>query len=279
MGIALTLSRLGVSFEQNKPLLDLLYKLNSLQQIHGNIPVDLANGTAGLLIGFNLLIKNVDYPSFTYIRKKLIRSLIKYHEVDENGVEYGKLGILNCVYFLNKRDNLFKKFYRQEFFDDLKYEVEKLIRNNIQDKTFLGIPEYQDKNIIYPNLMTGGAGAILYCLFCNDLGISQSTLLKQYDVPFMVNNGISYGIAGFILPLLLGLKYNKFHDIKTVKKILKQWEKYIQENFIEDDGYWGWSSDQGLNIHDDIGSGNAGILMVLEILSEVMPNERKRSTN
>ena len=41
----------------------------------------------------------------------------------------------------------------------------------------------------------------------------------------------------------------------------------------------GWSSDQGLNIHDDIGSGNAGILMVLEILSEVMPNERKRSTN
>ncbi|WP_217268827.1 hypothetical protein, partial [Lactobacillus helveticus] len=53
-------------------------------------------------------------------------------------------------------------------FDDLKYEVEKLIRRNIQNKTFLGIPEYQDKNIIYPNLMTGGAGAILYCLFCND---------------------------------------------------------------------------------------------------------------
>ncbi|MCT3405876.1 hypothetical protein EFP61_09555, partial [Lactobacillus helveticus] len=118
-----------------------------------------------------------------------------------------------------------------------------------------------------------------YCLFCNDLGISQSTLLKQYDVPFMVNNGISYGIAGFILPLLLGLKYNKFHDIKIVKKILKRWEKYIQENFIENDGYWGWSSDQGLNIHDDIGSGNVGILMMLDIMSEVMNDEGKRSTN
>ncbi|MCT3418324.1 hypothetical protein EFP67_10320, partial [Lactobacillus helveticus] len=144
MGIALTLSRLGVSFEQNKPLLDLLYKLNSLQQIHLSIPADLANGTAGLLIGFNLLVKTSDYPSFSYIRKRLIHSLIKYHETDENGIEYGKLGILNCVYFLNKRDNLFKKIYKQEFFDDLKYEVEKLIRRNIQNKTFLGIPEYQD---------------------------------------------------------------------------------------------------------------------------------------
>lgn len=24
---------------------------------------------------------------------------------NKNGIEYGKLGILNCVYFLNKRDN------------------------------------------------------------------------------------------------------------------------------------------------------------------------------
>ena len=83
----------------------------------------------------------------------------------------------------------------------------------------------------------------------------------------------------FIITICVGLKYNKFHDIKIVKKILKRWEKYIQENFIENDGYWGWSSDQGLNIHDDIGSGNVGILMMLDIMSEVMNDERKRSTN
>ncbi|MCT3411492.1 hypothetical protein EFP97_00140 [Lactobacillus helveticus] len=82
------------------------------------------------------MVKTSDYPSFSYIRKRLIHSLIKYHETDENGIEYGKLGIINCVYFLNKRDNLFKKIYKQEFFDDLKYEVEKLIKKKYPKQDF-----------------------------------------------------------------------------------------------------------------------------------------------
>ncbi len=62
-------------------------------------------------------------------------------------------------------------------------------------------------------------------------------------------------------------------------KILKYWKKYIVTNFFVENGYYGWSSDQGLGIKDDLGSGNTGILFVLDILSEVLPDECEENTN
>lgn len=92
----------------------------------------------------------------------------------------------------------------------------------------------------------------------------------------MANNGISYGVAGFILPLLLGVKYKKFKgsNFQEAKKYLNYWEKYILHNFTVENNYYGWSSDQGFSVHDDIGSGNVGILAVLELLKEVNTNEK-----
>ncbi len=126
---------------------------------------------------------------------------------------------------------------------------------------------------------TGGAGVLLYYLFFDYDDLKISHILKLYDVPFMVNNGISYGVAGFILPLLLGIKYKKIgaNNFREVKKYLSYWEKYILHNFIKENNYYGWSSDQGWGIHDDIGSGNVGILAVLELLKEV--NTDGRTTN
>lgn len=69
--------------------------------------------------------------------------------------------------------------------------------------------------------MTGGAGVLLYYLFFDSNDVNISHILKLYDVPFMANNGISYGVAGFILPLLLGVKYKNLRGVifKKLKSI------------------------------------------------------------
>lgn len=268
MGLAITLAKMGIIFEKNKPLQDLLYKLN-VEKINFLSP-NLANGISGLLLGFYIL-SNIDgYPDFRTIRYNLIKSLVRHHNVKENGIEYGKLGILLCISFLNRKDEIFKKYCKENAFLDIKDSIDKLTKQNIKNNTFVGIPENYEDKIIYPGLMVGGAGIILYYLFFDYNKFKMNTLLRLYDVPFLVNNGFSYGVAGFIFPILLGLRFNKFKDkdLKTAKKYLTYWQKYMLNNFINRNNYYGWSSDQGLNIHDDFGSGNTGILMVLNMLDE-----------
>lgn len=279
MGLALVLADLGVSFERNIPLLDLLYKLNTLEI---KLTPSLANGVSGLLIGFNLLSRNSKYPLFKNIRSKLTQDLISHHMTQENGLEYGKVGILLAISFLKKDDAIFLKYYHKNYFKDLENSVNSIIKCHIQKNIFLGLPDLPDSRIIYPNLMSGGAGVVLLSLFSDEIKVNINQLLNQYDVPFMVNNGISYGIAGFIFPILLGIKLEKFRGKNFIKaqKIINKWKKYILRNcIINDKNYYGWKSDQGSEIHDDIGSGNTGILIILDLLKEVMPNEIKRNTN
>ena len=278
LGVAITLAKLGVNFERNIPLLDLLFDLNENTK---KLDASLANGITGLLIGFNILSKLTTYPNFVNIRQELVKELIQNHQLSENGLEYDKLGVVFGVFFLKANDILFNNLSGPKDFEDIKNDIKQVIQEYTKNDIFLGIPEKNDTKIVYPNLMAGGAGIVLYHIFCDRCGISDHQLLRLYDVPFIVNNGLSYGSAGFILPLVLGIKFKKFDDKKTkeVEKILKYWKKYIVTNFFVENGYYGWSSDQGLGIKDDLGSGNTGILFVLDILSEVLPDECEENTN
>ena len=276
MGIALTLAELKTPFERNKPLLDLLYKLKKEKL---KLSSDVANGVSGLLVGFYFLSEIKGYPDFSSVKKDLIKLLMKNYETTENGIEYGKLGVLMTIKFLQKKDKIFSKECTPDVANKIKAKINKIVQDNTNGKYFFGIAESNKHKIIYPNLMTGGAGVLLYYLFFDYDDLKISHILKLYDVAFMVNNGISYGVAGFILPLLLGIKYKKIgaNNFREVKKYLSYWEKYILHNFIKENNYYGWSSDQGWGIHDDIGSGNVGILAVLELLKEV--NTDGRTTN
>lgn len=251
----------------------MLYKLKTEKL---NLSPNLANGISGLLVGFYFLLKFEGYPNFSSVKKNLIKLLMKNYETNENGMEYGKLGVLMAIKFLQKKDKIFSKECKSDVINKIKNKVDKVIRDTTDGKNFLGIVEDSKHKIVYPNIMTGGAGVLLYYLFFDSNDVNISHILKLYDVPFMANNGISYGVAGFILPLLLGVKYKKFKgsNFQEAKKYLNYWEKYILHNFTVENNYYGWSSDQGFSVHDDIGSGNVGILAVLELLKEVNTNEK-----
>ncbi len=138
LGVAITLAKLGVNFERNIPLLDLLFDLNENTK---KLDASLANGITGLLIGFNILSKLTTYPNFVNIRQELVKELIQNHQLSENGLEYGKLGVVFGVFFLKANDILFNNLSGPKDFEDIKNDIKQVIQEYTKNDIFLGIPD------------------------------------------------------------------------------------------------------------------------------------------
>src|SRR5699024_7141788 len=132
----------------------------------------LANRITGLLIGFNILSKLTTYPNFVNIRQELVKELIQNHQLSENGLEYGKLGVVFGVFFLKANDILFNNLSGLKDFEDIKNDIKQVIQEYTKNNIFLVLPEKNDTKIVYPNLMVVDACILLYHIFCNRCRIS-----------------------------------------------------------------------------------------------------------
>ena len=265
-GLAVALAKVGVSFGGNLPLLDLLADLND-HHFMAQLPNSLANGTAGIA-GALLTISHLPgYFSMDLPLKALYKQLEKVQAGDEIGLEYGITGVALIVHLLRLYDPLARLTISASQEERLSQYVTNAIKKNTSNGIFLGFPEKDGIKMIYPDLSTGGAGAVLFKVLQGNASTNWETLLSVYDIPSMIDYGLLGGVSGILLPLVLGLKRQVFvkkRDREHALRLIRYWLEYLLDHYVQEPGGQGFYADQGVGIKDDVASGNVGIQFVLE---------------
>ncbi|KRK07187.1 hypothetical protein FC52_GL001073 [Lactobacillus pasteurii DSM 23907 = CRBIP 24.76] len=268
IGLACVLANLDCSYEENMPLVDLLieYHREGL-----NKDLSLANGISGIILGLEYLSRIKNYPNFSNIIEDLLLSIEENIDmVPESNLEYGDIGIGLTLEYLVSNGYM----VRETLLDKVRNKIYNIYNESFVDGIFIGL---NTDGVVYPSLMTGGAGLVLYAMCTSDSRFLKNNFLDLYDVPFMANSGVNNGVAGFILPLIIGMKNRRISltNRKRVRHILKYWQSYILTNFRSTKSELGWKADQGIDIKQDLGAGNLGIIFILDLLTEVLKDEER----
>lgn len=254
-----------IPFGKNYSLIKLIERLETEQQNNS-----LCNGYAGIVYALQKMSSKKGYPDFT---KKIEAILLKLQDdigkTTDEGLEYGDLG--TALVLLNQ----FSITKRNEYL----VSVDKIIENckNLykNDKAFTGISYnlHKWKNIRSPYLMNGSAG-LIFILFKyisvtnNDKWKLIDKFIDSLDLPFTYNYGVNNGTAGILLVIKLMLAYNGDIPKRIYNKLIKldsYYSNHLFYSFIDSRVKLGWPSDGQVFIADDLGSGNLGILLVLNM--------------